>query len=277
MPSPTVLITGCSSGIGNETARTFTERGWTVYATDPDPDEMDDLEEIGCETAELDVTEDDHAPRVVDRIEEESGRLDCLVNNAGFGQIGPVEEVPTDRVEAQFQVNFFGQHRLVRAVLPLMRRQGRGKIINISSVYGRTVFLGQGAYVASKWAVEGLSDVLRAEVSDHGIDVVLIEPGPVETNFGNRAMATKEHLEPTGAYDWFYRLFDEEKYDRRFIDRAFGYVQPAAVADVIAEAVHTKNPDARYVVGPWKYQLWLGKFVPTSVRDRLLEAAKRLP
>ncbi|WP_049921160.1 SDR family oxidoreductase [Halopiger djelfimassiliensis] len=277
MRSPTVLITGCASGIGTETARAFDERGWTVYATDPDRDDLEALAELGCETATLDVTDAEQVDTVVERIDDETGRLDCLVNNAGYGQIGPVEEVPTEAVERQFDVNTFGQHRLIRAALPIMRRQGHGRIVNISSVYGRTFFPGQGAYTASKWAIEGLSDALRVEVSDHGIDVVLIEPGPVETNFGNRALAETDRLEETGAYDWFYRLFDEDRYDRRFLDKAVGYIQPERVADVIVDAVHAKNPDARYVVGPWKYQLWLGSLVPTAVRDRLFETVKRLP
>lgn len=277
MTDPTVLITGCKSGIGNETARAFANRDWTVYATDPDHEELTELAELGCETAELDVTEDSHAERVVDRIDDEQGRLDCLINNAGYGQIGPVEEVPTDRLEEQFQVNFFGQHRLIRAVLPIMRRQGHGRIINVSSVYGRSFFLGQGAYVASKWAVEGLSNVLRLEVSDHGIDVVLLEPGPVETNFGERALAERERLDRTGAYDWFDRLFDPEGYGRRFIDKAVGSIQPETVAEQMVEIAHEPDPDARYIVGPWQYQLWGGKLVPTSVRDEMIELVKGLP
>ncbi|WP_306059324.1 SDR family oxidoreductase [Natronococcus wangiae] len=277
MATPTVLVTGCASGIGNETALAFHDRGWTVYATDSDPDALGDLEELGCETAELDVTDPDHASRVVDRIDDEQGRLDCLINNAGYGQPGPVEEVPTEALEDQLRVNFFGVHRLIRAALPLMRRQGRGRIVNVSSVYGRTFFLGQGAYVGSKWALEGLSNVLRAEVSDHGIDVVLIEPGPVETQFGERALEEKENREETGAYPWFDRLYDEERYGRRFIDRAVGHVQPETVADRILEIATEPDPDARYVIGPWKYQLWAGKLVPTGVRDRLLEQVKRMP
>lgn len=277
MAAPTVLITGCASGIGHELARTFHDRGWTVYATDTNPDDLEDLEQRGCKTAELDVTEPSHAERVVDRIDDEQGRLDCLINNAGYGQPGPIEELPTEEIEAQLQVNFFGAHRLIRAALPIMRRQGHGRIINVSSVYGRTFFLGQGAYVASKWALEGLSNVLRTEVSDHGIDVVLIEPGPVETKFGERALAEKRNRELTGAYPWFDRLYSERSYGRRFLDRAVGSIPPEDVAERVVEITAKSNPNARYVVGPWKYQLWLGKLVPTSVRDALIRQVKRLP
>lgn len=273
----TVLITGCSSGIGHETARAFRDRGWTVYATDSDPTAMADLERIGCETAQLDVTEPDDPAAVVERIDDERDRLDCLFNNAGYGQIGPLEELPTPRLREQFEVNVFGHHRLVRAALPLLRRQGDGTVINMASVYGRTVFPGQGAYAASKWAVEGFSDTLRTEVEDFGIDVVVVEPGPVETDFGNRALAEKEDLERTGAYGWFDTLYDPEKYDRRFLDRGVGYVQPRRVAEVIVEAAESDDPKRRYVVGPWKYLLLAGYVVPDAVRDRFFDLLKRLP
>lgn len=277
MESRTALITGCASGIGNETAREFDERGWEVWATDSDPAELSDLEELGCTTARLDVTEEGDAEAVVERLVDEHGRLDCLYNNAGYGQIGPLEELPTERVEEQFEVNFFGHHRLVRAALPPMRRQGGGTIVNMASVYGRTTFLGQGAYSSSKWAVEAFSDTLRMEVSDHGVDVVTIEPGPVETRFGERALAEKADLERSGAYDWFYRLYDGEKYDRWFLDKGIGYVQPDRVASVVVEAATSDDPQRRYVVGPWRYLLLFGNLVPDSLRDRLFDLFKRLP
>ncbi|GAB3037774.1 SDR family oxidoreductase [Natronobiforma cellulositropha] len=277
MTSPTVLVTGCATGIGNETARAFAERDWTVYATDPDEDALEDLARAGCETATLDVREGDDASRVVERIEDEQGRLDCLVNNAGYGQVGPVEEIPTDQVEAQFQVNFFGQHRLLRAVLPVMREQGYGRLINVSSVYGRTVFPGQGIYAASKYAVEAMSDTLRAEVGAFDIDVVLIEPGPVETNFGERAQAQLAELEPTGAYEWIHDLYDPDVFGRRFVDRGPGYVQPEEVATAIVEAAYARAPADRIPVGPWKYRLWLEEITPAPVRDRLNRLVRHVP
>lgn len=158
-----------------------------------------------------------------------------------------------------------------------MREHGSGLILNTSSVYGRTVFLDQGAYAGSKWALESLSDVLRIELSDHGIDVVAIEPGPVETDFGERALAEIEKLDRTGAYGWFYRLFDAEKYDRRFIDRGIGYLQPEDVADVVVEIAESDDRPRRRIVGPWKYLVWLGYVVPDAVRDALLKPLKRLP
>lgn len=269
MTAPTVLITGCSSGIGHATAREFRRHGWTVYATDPDRESLDDLAGLGCTIAKLDVTEDADALAVVDRIESEQGRLDFLFNNAGYGQPGPLEEVPTERLRAQFDVNVFGQHRLFRAALPLMRRQVGGTILNNSSVYGRTVFPGQGAYAASKWAVEAMSETLRTEVSAYDIDVVLLEPGPVETRFGERALAEIDGLERTGAYEWFDRLFD----DRRFVDRAVGYIQPEAVADLVLDIAEVENPKRHYVAGPWRYWILAGTFAPKPVRDVVRDAA----
>lgn len=275
MASPTVLITGCATGIGHATARAFQESGWEVYATDPDPEALTDLEDGGCTTAELDVTEAGDAEAAVERLIDEHGRIDCLYNNTGYGQIGPVEEVPTERLREQMDVNFFGQHRLLRAVLPHMREQGAGTVINMASVYGRTVFPGQGAYASSKWAVEAMTDTLRVEVDDYGIDVVAVEPGPVETEFGERALATKEDLESTDGYEWFYRMFDEKRYDRRFLDRGIGYVRPERVAEVVVEAAESEDPQRRYVVGPWKALLFLGYVVPDSVRDGFFGLLKR--
>lgn len=276
MDSRTVLVTGCASGIGNATARAFRDSGWEVYATDPDPAAMTDLEEAGCRTAELDVTEPGHAESVVEEIVDEHGRIDCVYNNAGYGQIGPLEEVPTERLREQMDVNFFGQHRVLRAALPTMREQPGGTIINMASVYGRTVFPGQGAYASSKWAVEAMTDTLRVEVEDYDVDVVTIEPGPVETRFGERALATKENLEPTEGYEWFYRIFDENRYDRRFLDKGVGYVQPERVAEVVLEAAESDDPDRRYVVGPWKAFVLLGYVVPGWARDRAFDVLKRL-
>lgn len=187
MTTGTVLISGCSSGIGRETAIAFLEDGWEVYATDPEPDDLAGLAERGCETLELDVTDTASVNEAVDHALDEQGHIDCLINNAGYGQLGPLEDVPVDRLKRQFEVNTFGAHRLTRAVLPSMREHGSGTIINNSSIYGRVPMIGQGAYCASKYALEGISDTLRAELSEYDIDVVLIEPGPVDTRFGDRA------------------------------------------------------------------------------------------
>lgn len=139
------------------------------------------------------------------------------------------------------------------------------------------MFPGQGAYCSSKWAVEGMSDALRIEVADHGIDVAVIEPGPVETEFGRRALAEKEDLEPSGGYEWFYRAFDGDRYDRRLIDRTVGSVQPDRVAETIVTAAESDDPDRRYIVGPWKPLVLAGALVPDAVRDAAFGLVEKLP
>jgi NAD(P)-dependent dehydrogenase (short-subunit alcohol dehydrogenase family) len=189
MSDETVLITGSSSGIGRATAELFAEEEWVVYATARDEADLAELAERGCETTELDVTRAADVGRVVDRIDDEQGRLDCLVNNAGYGQYGPLEDVPAGELARQFDVNVYGPHRLTRAALPHMREAEDGTIVNVSSVSGRIAVPGSGVYSASKFALEAMSDALRGEVEDFGVDVVLVEPGPVATAFGERSEA----------------------------------------------------------------------------------------
>ena len=145
MQDKTVLITGSSSGIGRATAAAFLDEDWTVHATARDTADIEDLAEAGCETHELDVTDDEDVADVVDRVVDADGRIDCLVNNAGFGQFGPLEDVPVEDLHAQFDVNVYGPHRMARAVLPHMREQGEGTIVNLSSVSGRVATPGMGA------------------------------------------------------------------------------------------------------------------------------------
>jgi NAD(P)-dependent dehydrogenase (short-subunit alcohol dehydrogenase family) len=160
MTDRTALITGCSSGIGRATAEAFLDEDWVVYATSRDTDDIADLAEQGCETASLDVTVDADIERVFDRIDEDTGRIDCLVNNAGYGQYGPLEDIPVTHLRRQFDVNVYGPHRLTRAALPMMRAQEDGSIINVSSVAGRVAIPGGGAYSASK-RVGGTSGWVR--------------------------------------------------------------------------------------------------------------------
>jgi len=205
----TVLITGCSSGIGRATALAFLEEDWTVYATARDEGDLEALADAGCETAELDVTDDDAVERVVDRVVEERGGIDCLVNNAGYAQMGPIEDVPVEDVHGQFDVNVYGPHRLTRAVLPHMREAEDGTIINVSSTAGRLSFPGGGVYSGSKFALEAMSDALRGEVQPFGIDVVLVEPGPVVTNFQDRVEDEVDGLPRSEAYEDVYEIMDD--------------------------------------------------------------------
>src|SRR4051795_6201819 len=176
-----VLITGCSSGIGQATATHLAERGWTVYASARRIDSIADLAERGCRTLALDVTDEDSMKAAVVAVEEAEGTVGVLVNNAGYSQSGAIETVPLERVRAQFETNVFGLLRMCQLVLPGMRREDRGRIVNISSMGGRLVFPGGGAYHGTKYAVEALSDAMRFEVRGFGVDVVLIEPGLITT------------------------------------------------------------------------------------------------
>jgi NAD(P)-dependent dehydrogenase (short-subunit alcohol dehydrogenase family) len=180
----TVLITGCSTGIGRATARRLAAGGWTVYATARQPATLDDLAAAGCRTLALDVTDEDSMVAAVAAVE---GGVGVLVNNAGYSQSGALETLPMDAVRRQFETNVFGLLRLTQLVLPGMRAARAGKIVNVSSMGGRLTFPGGGAYHATKYAVEALSDALRMEVARFGIDVICIEPGLIRSEFGATA------------------------------------------------------------------------------------------
>jgi len=267
--SETVLVTGGSAGIGRATVERFLDDGWTVYATSRDPDGVD----LDCPVLELDVTDADAVRRVRDRVLEEAGGLDCLVNNAGYAQYGPVEDVPTDRLQAQFDVNVYGPHRLLRAFLPTMREQGSGTVVNVSSVSGRLATPGYGAYAGSKFALEALSDALRPELAPLGVDVVLVEPGPVATGFRERATDTLAETEHRPAYGWVYDFFE----DREAVDLdAPLAVGPDDVAATVHDAASVSNPDARYPVG-WQARLLLaGRLIPDRLRDGLFGLFRRV-
>jgi len=274
MRPETVLITGCSSGIGRATAEAFLADGWQVYATARDPDDIADFaEHERCTTAALDVTEQSDITNVVNRILRAEDRIDCLVNNAGYGKFGPIEELPVAEVEKQFEVNVYGPHRLIRAVLPHMRDAGAGSIINVSSVAGRVSFAGGGAYCGSKFALEAMTDALRQEVDAHGIDAVLVEPGPVETGFSERASAEAEadHAERTGAYEWFWQGFQDS--DAIGGDGP-GAVPPQRVATEILDAANATNPSARVPVGVLASLLVKARCLPDSLLDVAIRFAR---
>jgi NAD(P)-dependent dehydrogenase (short-subunit alcohol dehydrogenase family) len=269
----TVLITGCSSGIGRATALAFAEEGWTVYATARDRADIEPLADAGCEIDELDVTSESDVERVVDRILDEHGVISCLVNNAGYGQFGPLEDVPMAQVEAQYAVNVHGVHRLIKAVLPHMRREEDGTIINVSSVAGRVSFPGGGVYCGSKFAVEGLSDALRTEVEPFGIDVVVVEPGPVRTGFSDRAEDEVDRIEHSAAYEAVYSMFEDS---RAIGGDGPGSVTPERVAEDILNAASATKPVARVPVGTPARLAVLARFIPDSLRDQLWGLFRRL-
>ncbi len=190
MTSKAVLITGCSTGIGRTTAEHLAAKGWTVYATARRPESISDLEGKGCKTLALDVTDEQSMQAAVKAVEDAEGAVGVLVNNAGYSQSGAVEEVSMDSVRRQFETNVFGLLRMCQLVLPGMRRARRGRIVNVSSMGGKLVFPGGGAYHASKYAVEAFSDALRFEVAGFGVRVSIIEPGLIITRFGETAAST---------------------------------------------------------------------------------------
>src|SRR5919202_21025 len=175
--SKAVLITGCSTGIGRATAERLAASGHTVYATARRPESIADLEAKGCKTLALDVTDEDSMTAAVAAVEQAEGAVGALVNNAGYSQSGAIEDVSMESVRRQFDTNVFGLIRMCQLVLPGMRRQGSGRIVNISSMGGKLTFPGGGFYHATKHAVEAISDAMRFEVGGFGVDVVLIEPG----------------------------------------------------------------------------------------------------
>jgi NAD(P)-dependent dehydrogenase (short-subunit alcohol dehydrogenase family) len=274
MSQKTALITGCSSGIGRATAWAFLDDDWTVYATARNPADVQKLgEHEACDINTLDVTDDEDVERVVDRLMEREGRVDALVNNAGYGQHGPVEDVPVELLHEQFDVNVYGPHRLARAVLPHMREAGDGTIVNVSSVAGRIVAPGMGAYSGSKHAMEALSDALRLETERFGVDVVVVQPGPVETQFRSRVSDELERYDRTDAYDDIYEF--QEDASLLGGDGPFA-VSPEDVADTILEAAVSPSPDARYPVGRFAEYAMLARLLPDGVRDAAFGLLRKL-
>jgi NAD(P)-dependent dehydrogenase (short-subunit alcohol dehydrogenase family) len=264
-----VLVTGCDSGIGYATAERFAQSGWTVYATGLDTDAMAPLTDLGCRIRELDVTRPRQAERVVANILTETGRIDCLVNNAGIGVTGALEDVPSPSVDAALGVNVTGVHRVVGAVLPAMREQGGGRIVTVGSVVARWPLPGMGAYTASKYAVTGLMDTLRVELRSHDIDAVLVEPGVTRTGFMETAMTTVATRQELG--DEYADLYRMLRFWLPLLTRTGS--TPEAVAETIYRAGTAADPKWRYPVGwqGWFFAL-LGR-LPASVRDRLWSVA----
>lgn len=277
MPEPpVVLITGCSSGIGKATALAAAARGHRVYATARDPESLRELAGGGrIRTLALDVTDTGSIGRAVASVLGEAGHLDVLVNNAGYGQYGAVEEVTAEEWRREFDVNLFGAVEVTRAVLPAMRQARSGTIVNVSSVAGKIAIPFAAPYCASKHALEAVSDALRVEVAPFNIRVVVIEAGPIATRFGERARASVARmLESPGPYSAFYRNAE------RAMDTDFqaGKLPPEAVARVIVEALESHSPKTRYQVTRMASVLiFLRRFLPDRFFDRRMKKILRLP
>ena len=246
-----VLITGTASGIGKATAEYLIQKGHIVYGGDIQFEKNTYLDKIGGHSLDMDVTKVDRVQAGGDRIIEEQGRIDVLVNNAGFGLYAPVEETTDEDARYQFEVNFFGVANVTKAVLPHMRKAKSGKIINISSMGGK-IYMPLGAwYHATKHAIEGWSDCLRLELKEFNIDVVIIEPGAINTNFGNvTAQYMEKYIEGSNykhmldPFQDMMSILDDPEEVRRMS------TEPIVIAKVINEAINAKNPKTRYVKGP---------------------------
>jgi NAD(P)-dependent dehydrogenase (short-subunit alcohol dehydrogenase family) len=265
-----VLITGCSTGIGRATAERLAKKGLTVYATARKLDSIADLEASGCRTLALDVTDEESMRAAVSAVEEAEGAVGALVNNAGYSLSGAVEALDLGEVRRQFETNVFGLVRMCQLVLPGMRRQGHGRIVNLSSIGGKVVFPGGGAYHGTKHAVEGFSDALRFEVAPFGVGVSVIEPGLIRTEFANTAVGTIGEGEgPYADFNAAVGATTAGAYEGP-LAKVFGG-GPGSVARAIEKAVTAKHPRTRYRVTPsaW-FILTQRKLVPDRVWDRIV-------
>lgn len=245
------LITGCSSGIGYETSILLAKNGFRTYATMRNTDKGDKLKEIAekenldLKIIKLDVTDDYSIKNAINEIVQETNRIDVLVNNAGNNIAGAVEDLSIEEFKEQFETNFFGLIRVTKVVLPIMRKQNNGIIVNLSSIAGKMAIPLNSAYVSSKFAIEGFSESIRYELEDFGIKVILIEPGVIKSNFyENIKMSKNSLLDAKSAYQPI-----TQKIFEAFLPMLEYAFPTKIVADVILEAVNSDNPNIRYAVG----------------------------
>src|SRR5205807_2352565 len=247
--SKAVLVTGCSTGIGRATAERLAKNGHTVYATARRLESIQDLEAKGCKLLALDVTDEESMKAAVAAVEQAEGAVGALVNNAGYSQSGAIEDVPMEQVRRQFETNVFGLIRMSQLVLPGMRKQSFGRIVNVSSMGGKLVFPGGGIYHATKHAVEAISDALRFEVRGFGIDVSIIEPGLIKTQFGETAVGSiDEATSDDGPYAEFNRAVAASTANAYGGAMSRLAAPPDAVARAVERAITSRRPRPRYVI-----------------------------
>ncbi len=267
MDKKVAVITGGSSGIGKKTAFMLNEKGFTVYACARRIDKMKALEALGVNILYIDVTNDDSVKNCVNTILEKEKHIDILINNAGYGSYGAIEDVPIEEAKHQLDVNVLGIARMLKAVLPTMRNQKSGKIINISSMAGKVTTPFGGWYHGTKFAVEGLSDCLRMETAPFGIDTIIIEPGAIKTDWGIIAADNLRKTSSKGAYSKkanyvannFTALYTSDKISKDDL-----------IAETILKAISAKKPKTRYLVG---YGAKLSVFCRRILSDRMYDKA----
>jgi len=275
MPARTALVTGASSGIGETTARKLHELGLTVYGAARRVERLEPLAPSGIKPLAMDVIDEQSMRSGVERIVAETGRIDVLVNNAGYGSYGAIEDVPMDEARRQFDVNVFGAARLIQLVLPHMRAQRSGTIVNISSMGGKIYTPLGGWYHATKFALEALSDCLRLETKPFGIKVIVIEPGGIKTEWGDIAA---EHLRQVSANSPYAdqakamaKALGSDTNSRRGSD-------PSVIANAIGKAVTAQHPKTRYAAGfGAKPMITMRRILPDRGFDKLITRASGMP
>ncbi len=264
------LVTGASSGIGRATAIALNSAGFITYATARNPQTLNDLAAKGCHVLQLDIMDEALMLAAVRSIEAKHGAISVLVNNAGYSQIGPLEELTMAAVRRQFETNVFGLLRMCQLVLPGMRSQGYGRIINVSSMGGNFTTPGNGAYHASKYAVESFTDALRYEVQPFGVDVVSVQPTGVRTPFVEKLYALMPQTGSDSPYATFKRNI-EARIQQMFRENAWGILNPEDVAKVIVQVVLVRRPQTRYQVGlSGKIFIWVRRLLPDRAWDALM-------
>jgi NAD(P)-dependent dehydrogenase (short-subunit alcohol dehydrogenase family) len=267
-----VLITGCSTGIGRATAERLAADDWNVHATARRPESIEDLAGKGCKTHALDVTDEGSMEGAVAEVEKD-GAIGALVNNAGYSQSGAIETIPMSSVRRQFETNVFGLMRMCQLVLPSMRRSGSGRIVNLSSMGGRLTFPGGGVYHATKHAVEAVSDALRFEVAEFGVDVVVIEPGLIVTEFGETAAGSLADVEEHGPYAKFNSDVARVTANAYTGGMARFGAGPEAVAGKISKALTARRPSTRYKVTPSaRVMMGMRRLMTDRMWDRMVRS-----
>ena len=267
MTKPSVLVTGASSGIGAATASLLLDRGWRVFAAARRLEPMAALEAQGAELFQLDLSNNQSRSALATELQSRVGALDALVNNAGFGEVGPLETMELERARAIFEVNVRGLMGLTQLLVPAMRQRGCGRIVNVSSIAGRWVTPGSGWYGASKFALEALSDALRLELKSFGLQVVIVEPGLIATNFGEIAFPSMQKALECNIYGKMMRNV------RAGWERVYqGASSPLLVAQTIENALTKTKPAPRYRCGHQAISVLASELLPTSIWDRLISA-----
>ena len=262
-----VLITGTAYGIGKSTAELLIEKGHIVYGGDILVEENLYLNDIGGTALEMDVTNQEHIDKAINQIISEQGRVDVLVNNAGLGVYGAIEDVSMEDIYYQYDVNLFGLARVTKAVLPYMREEESGLIINISSVLGETYGPLAGWYLSTKHALEGWSDALRVELKEFDIDVVVVQPGAINTNFSN---VTKTYIDKYRENSAYQHLYGEPITDTGN-EVLSNQSDPIVIAKVINKAMNARNPKTRYAAGAYsKICIFLRKIMTDKMFDRFI-------